>query len=134
MSATAIRSALQVALSGMSPALSTAWENVSFTPQNGVPYQKAFLLFAKPDNSEYGANYREQGIFHINLMYPISAGTTAPESRAEMIRQAFKRGSSFSSDGVDVVVDKTPELSGGVRDGDRWALSVKIQWHAQVST
>ena len=133
MSASAIRGALQTALAGLSPSLSTAWENVAFTPVNGVPYQKTFLLFAKPDNSEYGPNYQEQGIFQITLMYPVSTGTSAAETRAELLRQLFKRGASFTSDGINVIVDKTPEIVGGTRDGDRWAVPVKVQWHAQVS-
>lgn len=133
MSRLAIRSALQVALNDISPALSTAWENVPFTPVNGVPYQKAHLLFAQPDNTEYGSNRIEQGIFQITLMYPISAGTSDSETRAELLTDAFKRGSSFSSGGVVVVVNRTPEVPGGMRDGDRWAVLVKIRWHAHVS-
>jgi hypothetical protein len=127
-----VRIALETALSVMSPALSTAWENIPYTPVSGIPYQKAFLLFAQPDNSEYGEHYREQGIFQITLMYPYGIGTLAAGIRAELIRQKFTRGASFTSDSVTVVVDRTAEIVGGVRDGDRWAVPVKVRWHAQI--
>lgn len=133
MSRRAIRSALEAALNSVTPALSTAWENVNFTPVNGVPYQKVNLLFAQPNNSEYGSNYVEMGIFQITLMYPLSTGSSAADARAELLMEAFKRGSSFEAGGYTIVVDRTPEVSGGMRDGDRWAVPVKIRWHTNIS-
>jgi hypothetical protein len=41
MSLIAIRAALESALNGMSPALSTNWENTAFVPVQGTPYQRA---------------------------------------------------------------------------------------------
>ena len=50
MSITAIRATLESALDGMTPALATAWENMPFTPITGIPYQRAYLMDADPDN------------------------------------------------------------------------------------
>jgi hypothetical protein len=133
MSRKAIRSALQVALNSITPALSTAWENASFNPVNGVPYQKVNLLFAQPENPEYGSSYVELGIFQVTLMYPLSAGTAAADERSEILMDTFKRGSSFSAGGYKIIIDRTPEVMGGMRDGDRWAVPVKIRWHTNIS-
>lgn len=127
-----IRAALETALAGMSPTLQTAWENDGFKPAGNVPYQKAYLLPAQPDNSEYGTRRREQGIFQITLMYPLNKGSAEVAARAEMLQATFERGQTFESGGVVVVIDKTPEISAGQRDGDRWAVPVKIRWHSHI--
>lgn len=133
MSIVLVRSALQTALNGMSPALATAWENVDYVPVTGTPYQAAYVLAAEPDNPTMGdAFYREQGIFQISLFYPIQVGTAAAEARAELIRTTFKRGTSFTSGTVTVQIEKTPEISPGRVDGDRWHIPVKIRWFAGI--
>lgn len=133
MSRLAIRNALQSAVADISGSISVAWENATFTPVNGIPYQKVNLLFAQPDNSEYGSNYTELGYLQITLMYPLLEGTIEIDERADLIKSAFQRGSSFTADGYTVVVDRTPEISGGARDTDRWSVTIKIRWHANVS-
>lgn len=133
MSLLKIRPALEKALLAVTPTFSTAWEATEFTPVSGTPYQKVHLLLARPDNSEYGISHREQGIFQVTLMYPLLTGTKAATTRAELLRTAFKRGTTFSYGGVKVIVDRTPEIVTGARDGDRWAIPVKISWHTQIS-
>lgn len=133
MSLEAVRIALETKLSAMSPALSTAWENSPYTPTVGTPYQMVWLLPAEPDNPTMGDDfYREMGIFQITLMYPLQTGPAAAMARAELIRTAFKRGTSMTSGTVTVIVDKTPEIGVGRIDGDRWAVPVKVPWHADI--
>jgi len=129
---TSIRAALETALNGMTPAISYAWENKAFIPLAGTPYAKVNLLPAQPDNSEYGSNYVEQGIFQITLMYPLQTGPADAAARAELLRTTFARGNSFVSGGITVIINKTPEISLGSVDGDRWAVPVKIRWFAYV--
>ncbi len=131
MSIVSIRSSLEVAVNAM-PALSTAWENVPFEPVAGVPYQQVFILFAEPDNIEYGSNYRELGFMQINLLYPLEVGTKDINTRAELIRTTFKRGNSFTSGGVTTTIHKTPEIMNGRVEGDRYKLIVKIPFFANL--
>ncbi|MCK5605396.1 DUF4128 domain-containing protein [Candidatus Pacearchaeota archaeon] len=129
----AVRSALQSKLDSIYPALATAWENVEYVPVVDTPYQAAYVLTAEPDNPTMGDDYyREQGIFQVSLFYPLSVGTSAAEVRAELIRTTFKRGTSMTSGSVTVIVNKTPEISQGRRDGDRWMIPVKIRWYAGI--
>lgn len=128
-----IRAALETALNGMSPAVATAWENVAFAPPaSATPYQRAFVLFATPDNAECGAAYQELGIFQINLCYPVQIGTSTVAARAEALRTTFRKGASFTSSGVTVNITRTPEVSAGTVEGDRYVLPVKIRFSAFI--
>ena len=135
MSLILVRAALETALAAMTPAVATAWENVPFTPPAAsVPYQAAFLIPAEPDNAEYGAAHTEQAIFQVSLFYPLQVGPAAAAARAEMLRTLFKRGASFTSSGVTVKVTRTPEVSQGTVDGDRWFLPVKVRISAYIAS
>ena len=129
-----IRAMLESRLNTLTPALATAWENAPYNPVVGTAYQRVYLLFATPENPTMGDDfYREQGIFQINLFYPLQTGTATAATRAEAIKTLFKRGTSITSNGVTVQIEATPERSQGRRDGDRWALPVKIRWFAGIN-
>jgi hypothetical protein len=133
MSIVSIRAALQTKLNAMTPALATAWENAPYTPVEGTPYQAAYVMPASPENPTMGDGFfRMVGIFQINLFYPLQAGTATAEARAELIKSTFERGTSMTSGGVTVVANKTPEISQGRADGDRWMIPVKIRWYADI--
>jgi hypothetical protein len=133
MSIQSVRAALETKLNGITPALSTEWQNVPFTPVTGTAYQKAYLLPATPENPTLGDGfYREYGIFQVSLFYPIQTGSAAAEARAQLIRTAFKRGTVMTSGSVKVLVDRTPEIGQGRRDEDRWHVPVKIRWSAGI--
>lgn len=128
MSIVAIRSALESALDGMTPALSTSWQNVPFTPVTGTPYQRATLLLAEPDNREFGASFQEQGFLQVDLCYPQSVGSNAVEARAELLRTTFKRGTTIGS----LMITATPEIKPAYNDGDRYVVPVRIRFHIYI--
>lgn len=152
-----IRAALETALNAMSPALATAWENVAFAPVAGTPYQRINLLLASPENIEFSRTHREIGYMQVKLMYPLQTGTAAVSARVELIRSTFYRGACIVASGshlggifnyliddmglvdswgvVDetiVIIDKTPEVSPGSVEGDRYAVPVKIRFYATI--
>lgn len=135
MSQVKIRAALETALAAMAPALSTAYENVPYTPPaSSVPYQRVFLLFAEPDDPEAGhVLHVERGFMQINLMYPLGVGDATARARAKLIQDTFYRGCSFTSGGVTVSVERTPEAGQGTVDGDRWFIPVKVRFSAQIT-
>ena len=135
MSIVNVRAALETKLKAITPAISTAWENVAFEPVTGTPYQAAYVLPAEPANPTMGAgHYREQGLFQINLFYPSQVGTATAAARAEAIRIAFKRGTTMTSGSIKVIVTATPYIGQGRTDGDRWMVPVKIRWKAEIFT
>jgi hypothetical protein len=134
MSQQAIRAALEKAVAAMTPAVITAWENVAFAPPAAtVPYQAVVVMFAEPNNPEYGRSYQELGVLNIGLFFPLQAGAGAAAARAEALRNVFYRGASFTDSGIIVNVVGTPTLGQGRVDGDRWHLPCKVQFSAFIS-
>lgn len=88
-----------------------AWEGVQFAPVPLVPYQRVNLMPGTPQNPSFGGSFtREIGFMQVTLYYPIQRGTLAVMTRAELIRAAFPRGSSFSNGGDVVQINATPEV------------------------
>ncbi len=135
MSSLKVKAALEAALNAMTPPLVTAWPNVAFTPpaDNSIPWQKADVLFAAPDDLEMGSTYhREQGVFLVTLCYPVQTGSGAALARAELLRSIFYRGAAFTNAGVNVTIEQTPEIPAGFADGDRWVIPVRIRFYANI--
>lgn len=134
MSLAAVRAALETALNAMSPALSTAWENDAFSPpEAGTAYQAVNLLLAEPLNQEIGRRYVERGFMQVSLRYPLDAGPAAASERAQALRTTFYRGASFTTSGITTIIERTPEIMSGFRDGDRWTIPVRIRFYAEVN-
>ncbi|MDQ1921627.1 DUF4128 domain-containing protein [Massilia pseudoviolaceinigra] len=133
MSQIKIRAALETALASIAPPIETAYQNFAFTPVTGQPYQAPYLLPAEPNNWSMGDGSRqERGIFQINLQYPPGQGPAAAGARAEMVRDLFHRGASFTKDGITVQIERTPEIGEGREDNGRWFLPVKIRWFCNL--
>lgn len=134
MSHPTIRKALEKHLAAMSPALSTACENVSFAPVTGVPYQRVNLLPNEPDNSAQGPGmYFDRGILQVTLCYPQGSGPAAAEARAQLVRDWFQRGTTLVEGDVSVIVTTTPRISRGEPDGDRFCIPVSVSYQAQIN-
>ena len=117
----------------MSPALSTQYENVAFTPVAGTPYQKAFLLPAQPENPTMGdAYYREVGVFQVTLCYPINSNAVAVQTRAEAIATHYKRATSMTESGQTVLVLRTPTISPAFITDDRYNVAVSIFYQSEI--
>lgn len=111
-----------------------AWENVSFIPLNGVPYQKVNFVFSRPDNITMGdAFYRERGYMQICLYYPQKTGPVAAMSRAELIRKTYPRGASFSNNGFTVHIDRTAEILPGVPEDESYIVYVRVPFYADIT-
>lgn len=136
MSIPNIRNALETALASITPAIDIVHENGErYEPQDGVPYCAAYLLVAEPSNPVMGqAFHREAGVFQIDLLYPLLAGTLPCALRAEQVRTLFKRGTVFTDAGVEVQIDKTPEIAAGAPEEGRWRQTCRVRWHADIFT
>lgn len=132
MSVIKVTKALHTAINAMSPALSTAWPNVPFTPVDNVPFQRVDILFAQPNNQEYGPNYQEIGFMQVTLFYPHKVGLLDAMNRAELLRTTFRRGTSFINDSLAVVIERTPEIKPSQNDGERFVIPVIIRFYANA--
>ena len=118
---------------GTATAQLSDWENVDFAPITGIPYQVGSLVLAKPSNTEMGASYFEVGFYQCDCVFPAQTGPNAAESRAAAIRTAFKRGNTFTSNGVTVMVTGTPQIMNGYPSPGCWVLPVRIPFQAQIT-
>ena len=128
-----IRRAIEKQLASITPALSTAFENVAFTPVAGTPYQRVNLLPNMPDDAQIGSRvYFERGIFQITLCFPVNTGPAACEARAQLVKDAFKRGTSMIEGAVTVIVINAPSVTTAMIDGDRFCIPISLRYQAQI--
>lgn len=130
MAASEARTALIAALDAMSPSLATADTNEAFEPTVDQAYQRADVLFAEPDNAEYGANFQDRGFLQVTLCYPIAEGLSNIMARAELLRTTFRRGVSFTSGSTTVTVTRTPQILPGQAEDTVFTVPVRIPFTA----
>jgi hypothetical protein len=129
-----IRAALETHLGTITPVIPTAFENVKYDPVVGVPYQKSFLKSNTPDDGQISSQtYFERGFYQVTLFYPLGTGPALAEARAQLIKDAFKRGTSVFSGGVTVIIMNAPSVSGSMVDGDRFTLPITINFQSQIT-
>ena len=134
MSLILIRKALEERLALITPAISTAYENVSFTPVNNVPYQRVNLLTAAPANPTLGgSHYREEGIFQVTLCYPENQAVATINARVALVRNQFVRGLSLTTGGVSLTIARTPAVLTAFIDEARYCLAISIEWFSSLN-
>ena len=134
MSLPEIRVALETRLNALVPAIDTAWEDVTYSPKSGVPYQQITLLPSEPGSPTIGSSelVRELGLLQVSLYYPIGEGMKRISERAELLRSWFPKGLTLSSGGVNVTISKRASVAPANRDGEWKVLPVSIPYFANV--
>lgn len=128
-----IRTALETKLNALTPALATAWESVPFTPVVGTAYQQVNLMIADTFNPTLGGDhYRIKGFMQVLLCYPPNAGAKTASTRADLLVNHFKRGTSLTSGGITVIIDKTPSIAPALIDGVLYKIPVSIYFSADI--
>lgn len=128
-----IRTALETKLNALTPTLATAWESVPYTPVTGTAYQQVNLMVADTLNPTLGGNhYRIKGFMQVLLCYPPNTGAKTAGTRADLLVNHFKRGTSLTSGGVTVIIDKTPSIAPALIDGERYKIPVSIYFSADI--
>ena len=128
-----IKRAFEKKLAAMTPALSTAYESVSFTPVAGTAYQRVQLMPRRPENPTMGdAYYREVGEFQVFLCYPSNKGLAEALARAELVQQHFARGTTLVEGAYEINIMRTPQITGNAIVADRIIVPVIIQYSVGV--
>lgn len=133
MSVLNIKAAIETAIAAISPSMPTVWENTTYTPVVGTPYQQVWFLDFLVNGCEINiSSYQVNSFFQIDLMYPLLSGTGAVLLRAEQIKTLFKQGSSFVNNGQTVNIIQTPVIGGGKVENDRWKVIVKVYYSSWI--
>ena len=121
--------ALTKHLNAMTPTMSIAWENVNFTPTNGIAHLETWLLPIPTQPITLGPAYWEEfsGIFQVTCVYPAGRGTNDAKTKAAAIKTRFKRGTSFTYNTLTVKIKQAyPESGYYSEDGSWYRVPVSI--------
>lgn len=126
-----IKKSFEIAISSIIPVIQTAYENVSFTPTNGIPYQELTLIPAYNDNPFIdNSGYISYGIFQVKLFYPTSSGTKDILDRIKLYLDFFTSGKNLTQSGITINVLNTPSVKNAGVVGDRLVYILSINYQA----
>jgi hypothetical protein len=127
-----VKRAAERKLNILTPTVPTAWEGVSFTPPDTI-YQRVQFTIQSPDDPVLGTGfYRERMTMQVFVVGAANKGTSEVISRAELVRNHFKKGTVFTEDGVHIHVLRTPQVAGTSIASDRIICPVLIELVAEV--
>lgn len=132
MSIDRIQAALERHLATLTPAIDTAYENVTFTPVTGQPYQRVHMLVNRPVDRSLSMDMKEErGIFQVSLFYPQGQGRGTAQRHAQAIQDLFSPVLELVEGDTMVSIYDTPHIGSGAPDGDRWHLPVSVFWRSR---
>ncbi len=119
-------------LNTLSPSLPTGYEGAKFDPPTTI-YQRVQFVPRKPDDPVFGRGYyRERVEMQVFINAPLNKGTGEALTRAELVRNHFKKGTKFTEDSVVLHVLETPRIAGTAVISDRVVVPVLIDVIAEV--
>ena len=117
------RQAIEQVILNVAPRIDTQFENATYSPKEGVPYQQLHFLPAKPASLVIDDSITERsGVFQITLRYPAGRGVKNALARAESYAKVFYAGAKF--DEVYIIAPCSVNILGV--DGDRYGVAVSI--------
>jgi hypothetical protein len=120
-------------LKALSPDIPTAYEGLHFTPPANAMYQSTQFYIEQPDDPVFGTGYyRENFQFQVFVADVKGKGTAAALTRAELIRQHFKKGTTLFEAGFKILILETPKVAGTAITEDRIVVPVIISAITEV--
>ncbi len=132
-----IRAALEVQLAAVSglPA-SRSWENVAFTPPApGVPWVQGTFSPGRTRAVTVGStpNYRIEGLYLVDLHYPLGNGPASAEAMADAVIAAFSASVDLLHSGVTTRI-RYAERGAGYREDSWFKMPIAIAWWAHSTS
>ena len=118
-------------LTGQSP---IAWENTAYIPVKDTLYLRPTILPALTLQAGLGVTGIDAyiGIYQIDIFAPAGKGRGEAEIKADAVADHFKRGTDLSKNGKTVRLGNVSRNS-GIRDEDRFIISISINYMAHVT-
>lgn len=121
-------------LNTLSPVLPTSYEGVDFTPPTTI-YQIVQFVIQPPDDPVLGTGYyRERLQLQVFISSPGGKGEGESLTRAELVRDKFKKGTTLSIDNILIHVLDTPQIAGNNLVDQRILVPVLINLVAEIYT
>ena len=127
-----IKKAAEKHLNTLTPSVPIAWESVSFTPPTGL-YERVQFIIQRPEDPVLGAGFhRERITMQVFCLGPTNKGTAEVLTRAELIRNHFKKGTVLTEGNVKIHILATPQIAGISVVTDKVICPVLIELVAEV--
>lgn len=124
-----VKQAFEQKINTITPTIATAYENTTFTPANGVPYQELYLLPSYNDDT-FQDSRLVNGIFQITLKYPTLKGNKDILERVKLYLDSFKSGDTITNGGIVVNVLGHPTVKNMGVIGDRVVSIISVNFWA----
>jgi len=126
----AFESRLKTWADAQTPIIPTAFENVSFTPPANR-YLRAYLLPADTQSETYDGLHRAYtGVFQVNIIMPLNAGTGAAQVIADAIGALYPV--TFTHSTIRVVITRPMGNRPAFVDGDRFILPIYLAYRVDT--
>ncbi len=127
--------AARLAALTFTPALPVSYPNISFSPPASGKYLRARHLPNTTQQISLGSTgfNRHQGLFQIDVMWPLGVGETAPKEIAGKIIDHFKRGTEFTRESLLIRIPEPPSVAPALVDGVSYMVPVSIRYQADAA-
>lgn len=127
--------AMERVLLAITPSIPTAFESVDFEPPVSTMYQRCQFMINPPDDPVFTAGYHRENIqMQVFVTDTKGHGTTAANTRAELIRSTFYKGRTWIEGSTRIHILRTPQMQSAFAVQDRIVIPVLINLVAEVSS
>ncbi len=118
---------IETNLASTFPTIPIAYENAKFDPTNKPLYFAVQFTIQQPDDPVFaGRYYRERIQAQIFVCAELNKGASVAFDKAEEIRGLFFKGFTQSDSNCIVHILRTPQVAGGIKTFDRYAVPVYV--------
>lgn len=131
---TDISAALSGRLNTLTGETPVAWENLDYTPTDGVMFLRETLLPSSTLQTSFGnVGYDEHlGVYQIDVFAPKGGGKGAAIAKADSVADHFKRGTTLTYNSADVRIRTVSRAVFGY-DENWLILSITIEYFAHTA-
>lgn len=107
----------RVAVICSSLGLPVAWPNIQFTPPDGSPYGRVYVLPAQTVGQDLEGQLRTyQGILQVNIIAPAGIGVNQARGLSLSIADAFPEGLPLVDGDLTVYINGPPQIRSPIQD------------------
>ena len=117
-----IHAALDTRLNSLAGGVAIAWENTEYTPVKDTPYLRPTLLMAPSTLMDLDTLQMNEGLYQIDLFYPVANGMGDLLNKMDAIYDHFKGALKLTSGSVDVHIKQISRLPGS-EISDAWLMA-----------
>lgn len=113
------------------PSAQVAHENARFNRPAKLPWAQLTFLPTTPSQAELGNDglHRMDGVFQIDLNYPVNTGAGEVGAKYDQIRQAYRQAGTLTYSGQVVTIRSCGRSPGRLVD-NAYRVSLTVYWYA----